>query len=402
MTVITESDPTLRVGTGGHNRTVIVANDVRIGALRTEHQGTHLVNYGTIGPSNFPASVDFYTATSSGTFINKADGVVLSNATYPVVRVQGVANIVNEGMMASDSGHGIAIEGAGANIFNSGDLYAYLNGIWVSGSNAHSVTIRNSGEIRGDANGIHLQFAQNAAPAIVNSGVITGRANSIVATDGDRLNVTNTGTLDGDVIATSAGLADSVKNDGQIFGDVWLGSGIDEYRGTGIVSGIVFGQSGNDTLQGGSFADRFNGGSEADTLTGNGGNDILNGTSGNDKLFGGLGIDNLSGGADVDFFVFDTAPNTATNRDFVNDFSHVSDTLQFENAVFTKLGGVGMLNAQFLRLGAAPLDANDYVIYDQATGVLTYDVNGNGAGGAQQVAILTNKPALALGDFVVI
>ena len=94
--------------------------------------------------------------------------------------------------------------------------------------------------------------------------------------------------------------------------------------------------------------------------------------------------------------------HTATNRDVISDFSHADDTLQFDNAVFTKLGGAGLLNAQFLRQGAATLDANDYLIYNQATGVLTYDVNGNGAGGAQQVAVLTTKPVLALGDFVVI
>jgi hypothetical protein len=36
------------------------------------------------------------------------------------------------------------------------------------------------------------------------------------------------------------------------------------------------------------------------------------------------------------------------------------------------------------------------------TGGLFYDANGNGAGGAIQLATLTNKPALTASDFVVI
>jgi Ca2+-binding RTX toxin-like protein len=234
------------------------------------------------------------------------------------------------------------------------------------------------------------------------SGTISGRLNSILAQGGDRLNITNTGTLAGNVTATSVNQADKLINNGTVTGNVSLGTGVDLYQGTGSVSGFVNGEGGNDALTGGAFADRLNGGSENDLLTGNGGNDVLIGAAGNDTLAGGLGKDVMAGGANADSFLFNTAPNTSTNRDVLNDFVAADDTLKFENAVFTKLGNAGVLNAQFLRLGAAPLDANDYLIYNKATGVLTYDVNGNAAGGAQQVAVLTTKPTLTLSDFVVI
>ena len=118
-------------------------------------------------------------------------------------------------------------------------------------------------------------------------------------------------------------------------------------------------------------------------------------------LFGGLGNDSLTGGANNDYFVLNTSPNASTNRDIVTDFNHVADAFRMENAVFTRLGAAGMLNAAFFRAGAAAADANDYVIYNQATGVLSYDSNGNGAGGAVQVAFLQNHAALAANDFVV-
>jgi len=60
------------------------------------------------------------------------------------------------------------------------------------------------------------------------------------------------------------------------------------------------------------------------------------------------------------------------------------------------------LNPAFFRVGAAAADANDYIVYNKATGALFYDDNGNGAGHAVQFATLTGKPVLAANDFQVI
>ena len=59
-----------------------------------------------------------------------------------------------------------------------------------------------------------------------------------------------------------------------------------------------------------------------------------------------------------------------------------------------KLGAGGALNAAFFWAGAAALDANDYIVYNRANGSLSYDVNGNAAGGVTLLAALTNKPVL--------
>ena len=89
-------------------------------------------------------------------------------------------------------------------------------------------------------------------------------------------------------------------------------------------------------------------------------------------------------------------------RDAIVDFSHVDDSFHLENAVFTKLPPSNTLNANFFRPGPAALDANDYVVYNRATGVLSYDVNGSVAGGTIAFAVLINKPVLTASDFVVI
>jgi len=70
----------------------------------------------------------------------------------------------------------------------------------------------------------------------------------------------------------------------------------------------------------------------------------------------------------------------------------VEDTIQFENAVFTALTTFGTLATDQFRIGTKALDTNDFIIYNDATGILLYDANGSNAGAAKQV-----WPSLALG-----
>jgi Ca2+-binding RTX toxin-like protein len=158
---------------------------------------------------------------------------------------------------------------------------------------------------------------------------------------------------------------------------------------------------------GNALANALVGNLSANVLDAGLGNDTLNGGAGFDRLLGGLGNDTLIGGAGNNVFVFNTAPSTTTNRDIVTDFTNTAgnnDTFHLENAIFTKLGGgaAHALNPAFFRTGPAALDGNDYLVYNKATGILFYDSNGSGAGGAVQLAVLTSKPTLAAADFLVI
>jgi Ca2+-binding RTX toxin-like protein len=156
---------------------------------------------------------------------------------------------------------------------------------------------------------------------------------------------------------------------------------------------------------GNSLANLIVGNAGANVLDGGLGNDALTAGAGSDTLKGKLGNDVLTGAAGNNDFVFDTRPNATTNRDVVTDFTNAAgnnDRFHLDNAVFAKLGAPGSMNPAFFRAGSAALDANDYVVYNKATGVLTYDVNGNAAGGTQQVAVLIGRPALTAADFLVI
>ncbi len=136
----------------------------------------------------------------------------------------------------------------------------------------------------------------------------------------------------------------------------------------------------------------------ANILIGNSAINQLNGGGGNDTLDGGTGNNTLTGGAGQDIFRL----TTAGHIDAITDFVVVDDTIQLENAVFTALATPGTLAAGQLRIGAQALDANDFIIYNNATGALLYDANGNGAGAAVQIATLSAGLAVTNADFVVI
>ena len=138
-------------------------------------------------------------------------------------------------------------------------------------------------------------------------------------------------------------------------------------------------------------------------ILGGSGNDTLSGGAGADILEGGRGNDTLTGGTGADAFVFRGTP-AAGDTDTITDFSSAQgDTIQLSNAAFGNLGlGLGPLSPSAFAIGSAATSASDRIIYDNATGALYFDADGNGAGAAVHFATLNGTPVLAASDFILI
>ncbi|MFI3158419.1 MAG: proprotein convertase P-domain-containing protein [Methylococcaceae bacterium] len=169
---------------------------------------------------------------------------------------------------------------------------------------------------------------------------------------------------------------------------------------TGIENGTIAEGTQASNLAGNEGDNALTGNDGSNTLSGAVGRDSLFGGSGNDMLLGGTGNDTLSGGTGKDIFKFDSA--LAANTDKINDFVVADDTVQLENSIFTKLTKTGVLSADNFVKAAAAHDSNDYVIYNAATGAVTYDADGSGAGAGVQIALLGVSLALTPADFVII
>ncbi|SDY83501.1 M10 family metallopeptidase C-terminal domain-containing protein [Nitrosomonas sp. Nm33] len=166
--------------------------------------------------------------------------------------------------------------------------------------------------------------------------------------------------------------------------------------GTSAINGTGNGLA--NVLTGNSAANQLNGGAGNDTLNGGGGNDTLNGGRGNDKLNSGTGTNTLTGGSGKDIFKF----TTAGHIDKITDFSVVDDTIQLDKNVFTSLTSTRVLAANQFRIGSHASDANDYIIYNNATGALLYDADGSGVGIAVQIATVGVGLSMTNADIVVI
>ncbi|HVQ07440.1 MAG TPA: M10 family metallopeptidase C-terminal domain-containing protein [Allosphingosinicella sp.] len=146
-------------------------------------------------------------------------------------------------------------------------------------------------------------------------------------------------------------------------------------------------------VQGGTTAIDLTGNEFAQTIVGNAGANVIDGKGGNDVLYG-------LGGADT--FAFTTALG-AGNVDTLADFVAGTDKIQLGGAAgqpFLTLA-TGALRAGTLVIGAAALDADDYLIYNSGTGALLFDADGNGAGAAVQFATLATGLTLTTGDFLI-
>ncbi|MBA3756075.1 MAG: calcium-binding protein [Nitrosomonas sp.] len=140
------------------------------------------------------------------------------------------------------------------------------------------------------------------------------------------------------------------------------------------------------------------GNGKANVIAGNAANNQLNGKGGNDTLDGGAGNNVLTGGTGNDVFKFTTTGHT----DKITDYNVANDTIQLENGVFTALTTAGSLAANQFVIGTQAIDNNDFVIYNDVTGSLLYDADGNGAGAAIEIAGVGVGLAMTNADIVVI
>lgn len=113
------------------------------------------------------------------------------------------------------------------------------------------------------------------------------------------------------------------------------------------------------------------GGTEPLSATGNRLDNELIGNMGDNVIAGGLGNDVLVGEAGRDVFVFDTRPGPG-NVDVVH-FAQGDDLIALDQRIFAGIAG-----PQAFQNGAAATDSQGRIIFDAATGSLSYDADGTG------------------------
>ncbi len=136
---------------------------------------------------------------------------------------------------------------------------------------------------------------------------------------------------------------------------------------------------------------------------GNGLDNTIIGTPYDNTIVGREGSDTLKGQAGDDTFVFDRAIGP-TNVDRIIDFETVAtddDTLKFKGSILGGAVSAGVLDAAQFAAGTTAQDANDRFIFDQASGQLWFDADGNGASDQILVATFEQNAVVEADDILV-
>ncbi|MBB3937064.1 beta strand repeat-containing protein [Aureimonas phyllosphaerae] len=132
--------------------------------------------------------------------------------------------------------------------------------------------------------------------------------------------------------------------------------------------------------------------------TGNGLNNLITGNAASNTIAGGAGRDSLYGKGGADTFVF--TGKGAANRDSIWDFDQ-DDKIQLSQATFANLDRDGDGLVDVLSQTGKATGTAAQLIYNKATGILSYDADGTGAGAAEDIAFIGAKLAfLGTDDFI--
>lgn len=250
---------------------------------------------------------------------------------------------------------------------------------------------------------------------------------------------------------TGSNFADQLQGDGGANklvggggGDFLFGLGGDDTLNGGAGADALFGGAGNDLLVGGAGGDVLDGGAGRDTAsyataaagvsvslvfgalnTGDAAGDVLinvenligtryddrltgdakandiSGGAGNDTIRGGGGADMLSGGKGLDTFIFNKLAPTPESAATILDYNVADDRIVLDDIAFTALSR-GRLDASAFVIGSAATTADHRIIYNSATGEVSYDADGSGAGAAQVFLKLAAGLAMTELEFAVI
>ncbi|WP_156387820.1 calcium-binding protein [Methylobacterium sp. Leaf399] len=330
--------------TGGAGSDFYVVDDAGDRAIELAGLGTDLV-YATVSYSLGGSHLENLSLAGTDNLTG------LGNSLANVITGNGGANVLN-GLVGADTMSG----GAGSDTYyvdNAADraieadsavgtdlVFASVS-YSLAGSHLENLTLTGAGNLNGAGNSLANVITGNSGANVLNGGL--GADTMSGGAGSDTYYVDNVG--DRALEANGAAGTDLVYASASYS---LAGSDLENLTltGTGNLAGT--------------------GNSIANTLTGNGGANVLDGQGGNDLLTGGA-------------------------------------TVQLARSVFTALGAGPLSEAAFRDLSAGSADASDRILYDKATGALSYDADGSGlASAAVQFAILDTKATVTHLDFMIV
>ena len=352
-----------------------------------------------------------YTSAAGAVIVNLLSGIATGAAgNDTLIDIENVTGgafddtlIGNAGMNLLDGGGGNDTMEGGAgddgyivdNVgdvvtepFNAGIDYVNSNITYTLPLNVENLTLTGDSTINGTGNGLANFIMGNSEANLLAGG---GGNDTLYGMEGNDLLI---GGIGADQMIGGIGSDNYIVDDSNDLVTENSGEGIDTVKSS--VTYILPRNVENLILTGSATIDGT-GNKQNNSITGNTADNVLKGAAGNDILDGDTGNNTLTGGSGLDVFRFSTTGHIDAITDFVVD----DDTIQLENDVFTALTTIGALPTDQFVIGAAALDLNDYVIYDDTTGAILYDIDGSDVTPAVQIAVVSTGLSMTHADFFV-
>ena len=107
------------------------------------------------------------------------------------------------------------------------------------------------------------------------------------------------------------------------------------------------------------------------------------------------------GGANTEVFLF-SVRNTGRNTDRIADYNLAQDQIWLLQSVFGALGRGRLDQDNFHLIGSGVRDADDYILYNRSSGVISCDADGLGSSAAWGFAVVSAGLAMEASDFLVL
>ena len=320
--------------------------------------------------SSHRIGVDFDVGSSSGLIQNFTSGTISGFEDGIVVNGDG-ETINNSGdVFGTGLNIGLGIQfglfSRNVQVSNDGTVTGAKSGVLLA-SLFDGGIVDNLGSIIGLTYGIDIQDTSGFVSQVTNEkgATVTGGPDAIIEKHGD-LALLNAGTLNGNLFLDYLGSTDTLTNNGKITGTVTLDGAFETFKGKKGVSGDIVTGPGNDTVQ-----------------LGKGHVSI--------HIFEPA-TSHLTAGAGHDKFIFDDGFGGLAR---IKHFSASVDKIELSEKFFPGLGPHGNLQLSHFGINHDIHNTNLQIVYNDHTGLLYYDANGDLPGGLTPFAKLVGEPPIS-------
>ena len=306
LSILSQNGPDKTIIDAGRSRLFTISSNATVGGISFTNG---YVSYGGDWSSDslFKVNNNAEVLVQNCKFTGNQTVATYVTSNLQLINAEDAKKLTLSNVLISNN----TIGGGGWTPYAGGSAYVVLGKVDMNQTSVINNTITSSGSWYPYNTGIIRTIQLSEGSSITNSCIYNNTSSRVPSWNG--IAVADVSVGDKSMNGTNLGVGSVSNSDisGIIFASnkTSIGTGVpnnhSNYGYQTLVSSVISGTAGNDTLLGSTGADSINGLAGNDSLVGLSGNDSLTGGDGSDVLDGGTGVDTMVGGLGNDTFGVD-------------------------------------------------------------------------------------------------